>query len=152
MKFAIIAALAVAVCHVSAVPILSVGLLTKLRTEGTADVMLVLRDEVEPLVNSINSRRFTTSAIKTTTMVQELKSFTKKSQQSILNFLQKRRAEGVQSFWITNRIFVPRASLELVEGISSTFADQIVEIREQIIAHIDYTVDGADANPRALEW
>lgn len=154
MKFAVIAALAVAFCHVSAVPTLSAGLLTKLRAGETVNLMIVLKSEVAPVVNSINSRHFTTSGQKTTALVAELRKFTSASQRPIIEFLQQNKAVGVHGYWITNRIFYPKASLELVKGVSTKFADEIAEIREQVVAHFDRTIEGpaAPRPQKVVEW
>jgi len=141
----------VALCHVSATSTLNVELLSRLRSDGVADIMVVLKDEVQPVINRINSLQFTNSVSKTQALVADLRSFTKQSQQPIVNFLLGNRVVP-QSFWITNRVFVPKASLELVEQLAANFGSQIAEIRLPIIATIDYTVTSRDTKPLANEW
>lgn len=152
MKFAIAVTLAVALCHVSAAPTLPVDLLNKLRTEGVADVMVILSNEVQPVINRINSLQYANSVAKTNALVADLRTFTQHSQKPILSFLAQNRVGGVQSFWITNRVFVPKASLELIERLQTTFGSEIAEIRLPIIASIDYTVNSRGPKPTADEW
>ncbi|ODM94269.1 Bacillopeptidase F [Orchesella cincta] len=148
MKFAIAIVAAVALCHVSAVP---TGLLQKLRTEGKADAMIILGAEVAPVIAQINSQRFTNSVEKTTVLVAALKEHTRITQKAVLSFLETRELP-VKSFWITNRIFVPEMTLEEHEALQSQFKSVVADIREPVVAHIDYTVDSQDSNPQELEW
>lgn len=150
MKFAIIAALAVALCHVSAKPTLSVELLSKLREQGHAGVMIVLRKDTSSVLESIGRRPFANSVEKTTAMVAELRRYTQENQLPIVNFLQQSRATYKQ-FWITNRIFVPQATLEVIEGLQK-FDSEIAEVRLPHVAHVDATLHGVDSNPQANEW
>jgi subtilisin family serine protease len=153
MKLAVFAVLALALCHVQAAPTVSPSLYKTLSLQGQADIMVVMRDPVAPLVASVNRRHFATSSARTTQLVNELRQFTQAAQQPVLSFLaQRTNAHQVKPFWITNRISVKQASLTLIDDLRRNFKDQIAEIREARVIYLEDAQPVASPGPNALEW
>jgi subtilisin family serine protease len=117
--------------------------------------MVVLKDPVAPLIADINSRKFSNSVVKTSALYAELQQFTQSRQAPILDFLASKKVTGAKGFWITNRILVPGATLELVQGLVQTFEQSIEIIREQIVVPLEDTKPDSPPAPRpqkVLEW
>jgi len=152
MKFALALLAAVALCHVQAAHVPS-SLYTTLVKQGTADIMVIMREPVAPLVASVNRRRFATSGAKTTQLVQELRRFTQASQMQVLSFLSQRtQQQQVKPFWIANRISVRHAPLNLIQDLIHNFGEQIAEIREARVIHLEDSRPVASPQPKVLEW
>jgi len=156
MKFAVALLCAVALCHVQAAPAqvqVSSSLYKTLSTKGTADIMVIMRDAVAPVVSRINSLRFDNSATKTTALVSQLREFTQASQSRVVAFLQEQKSDiQVKTFWITNRISVKGATLSVVQDLAQTFSDQIEEIREARVIHLEDSTPEVAPAPQDLEW
>lgn len=153
MKFAVAILAAVAICHVHAAPTVPSSLYSTLTKEGTADIMVIMRDPVAPLVASVNARRFSTSAAKTTQLVRELRDFTQRKQQQVLSFLSQRtNGQQVKPFWIANRISVRQAPVTLIQDLIHNFGEQIAEIREARVIHLDDVTPEPAPQPKVLEW
>ncbi|CAL8093748.1 unnamed protein product [Orchesella dallaii] len=152
MKFAIVLIAAVAVSQAYAGPTVSPTLLQALQ-KGSADMMIIMRDPTAPLIASINARRFPNSAVKTTAMVAELKSFTAASQERVLSFLRIKKIKNeVKAFWLTNRISVRQASKAILDELVNEYGSEIAEIREPRIITLEETTPVEAPEPRVLEW
>lgn len=154
MKFVVAILAALAVCHVQAAPTVPSSLYSILSSQGTADIMIIMKGPTAPVLASINSRRFSDSGAKTTQLVHELREFTQAAQQPVLSFLSQRtQQQQVKPFWITNRISVKQASLPLVEDLIRNFGEQIAEIRDARVIYLDGIVpQQEDAETQVLEW
>lgn len=156
MKLAIAILAAVALCHAAPTHVkVDSSLYAALKNEGTVDIMVILRDEVAPVVKAANMRYFTSSAEKTTAMVSELRQFTQNSQRKVLSFLNKQKGEAkVKEFWITNRISVRGATQPLIEALAAQFTDHIAEIRKAVVIHLEDTqpVMAPAPEPQELAW
>lgn len=156
MKFAVVILAAVALCHVQAYStIVSPALLKTLASKGAADIMVIMKQPVSPVVDSINAKKFPNSGAKTTAMVAELRKLTQASQQEVLAFLNEQKSVGVVPLWITNRISVRQASANLVNEVASKFRGQVVEIREAVKIQLEDTKPRAAPSgpqPKVTEW
>jgi subtilisin family serine protease len=155
MKFAIALLCAMALCHVQAAPAQSIVCpsLHKAASEGPVDIMVILKDPVAPLIKKINTLRFANSAAKTSALVSQLREFTQTSQNRILAFLREQRTDvQVKAFWITNKISVKAANLAVIEDLANNFSEQIAEIREAKVIHLEDDEPVVAPAPQALEW
>ncbi|ODM94262.1 Bacillopeptidase F [Orchesella cincta] len=154
MKFALALIACVALSHAYTTPtVVSPTLLRSLQEQGTADMMIIMREPTAPVVASINARRFANSGEKTTSMVAELRAFTEASQQQVLSFLRTTKNKNeVKAFWITNRISVRQGSKAIVDALVSEYGSQIAEIREPRIIHLEESKPVPAPETRVLEW
>ncbi|OXA58027.1 bacillopeptidase F [Folsomia candida] len=140
----------VALSHVSTTPasVVNSALLKAYSTKDHADIMIVLKAKTSQVLAQVESQIFATTDDKATTLYNELNRFTSSSQKEILSILTKFKSSGVKGFYITNRISVRGAPLELVQALAHR--DDIEEIREAKVVHIEAPVEVSQE--RVLEW
>ena len=150
MKVALTLLLAVAVSHVSASPIVTSTLSAKLKANGVADIMIIMKDETAQVLNRVKSQSFASLDDKVTTLKNELRKFTSESQKEVLALVSKHRTSGAKGFYITNRISVKQAPLELVSALEKR--SDIAQIREPKVMTIETPVQHEENTPKVLEW
>ncbi|ODM91730.1 Bacillopeptidase F [Orchesella cincta] len=118
-----------------------------LSSKGSANVVIVFKQDTSDLIKAINSGRFASRGQKITTLKAGLEQLASTSQKNTVSFLQSKDAK-FNAFWITNQIFVKDASAELVQAIAAF--SEVVEIRQEQILYIDEPIPAS--NQINAEW
>jgi len=98
---------------------------------SSIDTIITLKESVSSVLQNIQLHNYKDHDAKRVAIYEELKDFTSGKQREILKFLDSRASnhQSVVGFWVTNKISVRSADLQLLEELESRFADQISEIR-----------------------
>lgn len=147
--FAVLLAV-VAIGHVSAGPFVSSSLTKAYATKDTLDIMIIMKAKTQSVLNQIESQNFINIDSKATALYKALNQFTSESQKEVLSLLSKFKSSKVKGFYITNRISVQDAPLELVQSLLER--NDIEEIREAKVMHTGRVVPGSEVGPKVLEW
>ncbi len=103
---------------------------------GTANIFITLKADTSSVLANINQATFADRSTKLNALHAALTSHAQRTQEPILSFLEKSRASQVQSFWITNQIYVKNADRTLVSSLADQFSDLIANIDEEFFAHL----------------
>jgi len=95
-----------------------------------ADVIITLTEKTSEILQKVADNSLATKVQKRTALYQELGAFTSISQAPLLSFLStKLPKESIRSFWITNKIAISGATLNLLQEIDVNI-ENVLEIRE----------------------
>ena len=98
----------------------------KLELDESADILVSIRNGMQPVLQSLSHRSFSNRQTKLNSVVSALKLYTAESQKSIKEFLTSEGVE-IEAFWITNRVLVKNANSALVTKLSNIFEVSSIE-------------------------
>lgn len=152
MKFvALLLVASVAVALVSTTPaVFNSALRHAYLTKDTLDIMIIMKSKTSQVLEQVESQIFVNTNAKATTLYNELNRFTSASQKAVLEILSKFKSSRAKGFYITNRISVKAAPIELVNAL--LHRDDIEEIRLAKVINIEATIVEKEAQPKILEW
>lgn len=122
-----------------------------LQSEGTADIMVVMKQNTESLINSVREEAFADRVSMITSMTDNLERNAEDSQASVRALLSQEGFESVntKSFWISNRMLVRDATPTLVEKLM--LLEDVAEVRPEIVVPLlDFNMNVE--NTTAVEW
>jgi len=120
----------------------NLSLQKSLQTKARANILVSFADGTASALNQVSSRRFSSRGEQATAVYNALNAQAAISQKSVLEMLNSPRvfATKVQSFWISNQIFVEGADKNLIDSLASMDEislieeDQIIRLEEPKIA------------------
>lgn len=150
-KFAV--ALLAVVCSLSyqslaASSVINTQLRSVLARGETANVFISLTG-TQSVLNQLNAQRFQDRNARLNSVAFSLKNHAAASQKSIAEFLRQSRI-AFKSFWISNQIYIPNASLALVEKIAAM--DLVSEITEEVVIPVALPISSKVSEVKALQW
>lgn len=110
-----------------------------LKAKGTANIFISFKGGNEPALNSLRRTTFATRDARLNGVAAALQSYSQRTQENVLAYLNKVHNAGVQSFWINNRIYVQNADSQLVESLA--LFPEISDIVEEEIIQLDPVLD-----------
>lgn len=125
-----------------------------LRKNEPVDVMITLKGGNTRAIHRVQSKSFRTRSDRTSSVVQNLRAIARQSQRNIFSLLTKQRrlsSLSAQSFWITNQVFIEKASRDLMEKLVQL--DEVETIRPPHLIRMDPMPQMEEVhNSSALEW
>jgi len=114
----------------------SLALQQALKTKARLNIFVTL-ESTEATLNQLSIRAQATHGERATAVYHALKALATRTQAPVLEMLASPKffALNVQSFWITNQIFVGNADQSVVSALASM--DAVVSIDEEVIVHLD---------------
>lgn len=128
-----------------------VDLLRTLQTKQRVNIFVTMAQTTDATLAALNARSFATRADRATAVYTSLKALAEESQASTLEMLKSPRffAIQVQSFWISNQIYVQGADRYLIDSLAQL--EEVGSIAEEQIVYLD----NPEADPQMevqAEW
>ena len=144
--------LAVALAQVLAAPTaLSPSLKHSLKTKGTVNIMVTMREKTYPTLNQLKLRSFANREARLNEVASSLKALAAASQKSVLAYLATKEHIKVKSLWISNKISIKGADAELIHSLAGM--EEVDSIREDEIIPFNLPVSSSKvSSPKALQW
>ncbi len=128
-------ATAVSSAAATSLPNIDAGVHRALRKQGSADLIITMKESTQNTLNSLEEVEFASRDQKISSMVDSLEYHASATQRPVFEVLNQESTGDLytqsKSFWITNQVFVEGASAELVAKLSKI--PEIQSIREQYI-------------------
>ncbi|ODM92448.1 Bacillopeptidase F [Orchesella cincta] len=105
-----------------------------LKTQGSANVVVIFKQDTSDVINAIHSGRFASRGQKITSLKAGLEQLASTSQKNVVSLLNSKDAKFT-SFWINNQVFVKDASAQLVQSIAAL--SEVAEVRQEQTLYID---------------
>jgi subtilisin family serine protease len=126
-------------------------LVRTLETKQRVNILVSMNEGTEATLAQVQTRSFATRGERATAVYTSLKALAAKSQGAVLEMLKSPRffAITVQSFWITNQIYIQGADRYLIDSLAEM--DDVSAIEEEEIVHLPEV----DADPQMTiqaEW
>jgi subtilisin family serine protease len=153
------AILATAVSSAAAtLPRVDVGVHRALRKQGSADLIITMKESTESTLNSLEEVEFASREQKISSLVDSLENLASATQRPVFEILNQESTSDLyvqsKSFWISNQVFVEGASAELVAKLSKI--PEIKSIREQYILNLYEPISQgaveANSTINSVEW
>jgi len=144
--------LAVALAQVLAAPTpISPSLQHSLKTKGTVNIMVTMREKTFPVLKQLKLKTFVNREARLNQVASSLKSLAATSQQSVLAYLANKENIKVKSLWVSNKISIKGADAELIQSLAGM--EEVDSIREDevIPRHVPVSSSKVYA-PKALQW
>jgi len=126
-----------------------------LKANGSANIFISFKEGTSKVLASLEKAKFASREARLNGVAAALQAHAQKTQRDVLAHLNKIQSAGVVSFWINNKIFVPKADAKLIESLAANFPE-ILEITEEEIIQLDPILDAkhfeAKENRPMNEW
>jgi len=129
----------------------SLALQQALKTKARLNIFVTL-ESTEATLNQLSIRAQATHGERATAVYNALKALATKSQAPVLEMLASPKffALNVQSFWITNQVYIQGADAYLIESLA--FMDDVSSIEEEQIVYLDDPVEVSEEMGTLAEW
>jgi len=124
-----------------------------LETKSRVNILISMKQSINPVLDALDARAFSTRADKATAVYTSLKALADETQAAVLEMLNSPRffAINVRSFWITNQIYVQGADQYLIDSVAEM--DNVSWIEEEEIVYLpEVTADPQPGNTILAEW
>jgi subtilisin family serine protease len=150
LKVAVLVALGLAMVLSAPAPI-SPTLKHIIKTKGSVDVIINMRETTYSVLNQLKLRSYVNREARLNSVASALKSFSAESQKSVLAYLATKENIKVKSIWISNKISVKGADADLLQGLAAM--SEIGSIVEDAVIPLHKPVSSATAAaPKAPTW
>jgi len=122
-----------------------------LQVKGRVDIFVSFGDD-QTLARIARSSLRSDRSDRATTVYEGLKAHSLKTQSSVLSMLRSTRFSilDIQSFWITNQIYVKGADAGIVHALASM--DEVSDIDEEVIVHLSDTIHEPQSRATGTAW
>jgi subtilisin family serine protease len=139
VKFIVSMCLMALLCSVHAAPSWSKidnNLAKSLQTKARVNIIVSMRESTEATLASLSTRAFATRGQRAQAVYDSLNALASQSQSEVLGLLNSRRffTASVQSFWISNQVYIQGADASLIEALA--LMDSVAKIDEEEILHL----------------
>jgi len=110
------------------------SLLEGFKTNSKQSIAVILKAGVSPAYKQIEGKTYAVRGQKMTELRSALIAHIESSQKSLRQLLDS-KSVSYKTFWITNRVIIPEASLELVHALAAH--PDVAEVREKIVVPLE---------------
>jgi len=125
-----------------------------LKTKGTVNIMVTMREKTFPVLDKLKNRGYPDRSARLNTVVGSLKALASESQKSVLAYLNTKRDIKVKSLWISNKISIKGADEDIIEALVGM--PEVDTVQEQRIIPWKRPTPSKSkkrpGTPRELQW